>query len=397
MKKCFQWLALASVTMALPLDVAAQQVVEELAVVQIEDKYPVLTNSFWDNWFFSIGGGASVLMGDGDHAGKLGKRISPALSVAVGKWFTPGLGLRLQYNGLQAKGFTYNQSADYVRGRQLSGGYYKQRFDYMNLHGDVLFNVSALLGGYNSHRVYEFIPFLGAGFTHNYTRPRRQALALNTGTLQRFRLSDALSVNLEINTLLTEDKFDGEVGGSHGFDGMLNVTAGITYRFPARGFRRPVPQLISQAELALLQENLALMAAQNADLQQALTQAQNQPVAEVTEAEVVVPADIAPRTVFFRIGSAEISPREVMNLSYLAEQMKKFPEETYCVNGYADSATGSIEYNKLLSQKRAQAVADVLVHQYGIDAHRLKVDANGGVDQFGSPILNRVVLVKSAE
>lgn len=45
MKKCFQWLALASVTMAVPLDVAAQQVVEELAVVQIEDKYPVVSAS----------------------------------------------------------------------------------------------------------------------------------------------------------------------------------------------------------------------------------------------------------------------------------------------------------------------------------------------------------------
>ena len=33
---------------------------------------------------------------------------------------------------------------------------------------------------------------------------------------------------------------------------------------------------------------------------------------------------------------------------------------------------------------------------YGIPADRLKVDAGGGVDKFGQPILNRVVLVKSA-
>ena len=39
---------------------------------------------------------------------------------------------------------------------------------------------------------------------------------------------------------------------------------------------------------------------------------------------------------------------------------------------------------------------DVLVKQYGIPADRLKVDAGGGVDKFGQPILNRVVLVKSA-
>lgn len=394
MKKCLMLLAAASVVVTLPLKA---QVVEEVAVVQVQDKYPVITNSFWDNWFFSLGGGASVLMGDGDHAGSFGKRISPTLNVAVGKWFTPGVGLRLQYSGLQAKGFTDQKDADYVRVNQFNGGYYKQRFDYMNLHGDVLFNLNALFGGYNRQRVYEVIPFVGAGFIHNYTKPRREALALNVGVLNRFRLSDALDINVEFSALGTEDKFDGEIGGSRSFDSMLNLTAGITYRFPSRGFRRPVPQLISQAELALLQDNLAVMAARNAELQNALAEAKSQPVAEVTETEVVIPSDIAPRTVFFSIGSSEVSPREAMNLSYLAEQMKQFPQTTYTVNGYADAATGSAEFNKQLSLKRAQAVVDVLVHKYGIAADRLKADANGGVDRFGQPILNRVVLVQSAE
>ena len=32
----------------------------------------------------------------------------------------------------------------------------------MNLHGDVMFNLNALFGGYNQHRVYEIIPYVGA-------------------------------------------------------------------------------------------------------------------------------------------------------------------------------------------------------------------------------------------
>ena len=63
---------------------------------------------------------------------------------------------------------------------------------------------------------------------------------------------------------------------------------------------------------------------------------------------------------------------------------------------YADSATGTPEFNKELSLKRAQAVVDVLVKAYGISADRLKISADGGVDKFGQPILNREVLVKSA-
>lgn len=373
------------------------EVVEEFGVIQVQDKYQVITNPFWSNWFFSIGGGAEATFGDNDKAGSFGKRISPTLNFAIGKWFTPGLGVRLQYSGLQARGYTYDAGADYVKGTQMDDGYYKQRFDYMNLHGDVMFNLNALFGGYNQHRVYEIIPYVGAGFTHNYTKPHREALSVNAGIINRFRISNAIDINLELSAMGVEDKFDGEVGGDHGYDGVLSATVGLTYRFPARGFRCPMPQLISQVELAAMQAQLAEMGAANQQLQNALVAAQNQPVAEVTETEVIVPdPDIAPRTVFFNIGSAEVSPREAMNLSYLADQMKQFPNATYTVNGYADSATGTPAFNKELSLKRAQAVVDVLVKQYGIPADRLKVDAGGGVDKFGQPILNRVVLVKSA-
>lgn len=373
------------------------EVVVGFEEIQVQDKYRVLTNTFWDNWFLSLGGGASVMYGDNDHIGNFSDRISPTLNIAVGKWFTPGLGLRVQYSGLQAKGFSYDAGAPYVRGTQMKDGYYKQRFDYMNLHGDVLFNLNALFGGYNQHRVYEIIPYLGAGFTHNYTSPKREAFAVNAGIINRFRISNAVDINLEISGMAVEDKFDAELGGKHGFDGVLSATLGLTYRFPKRGFNRPFPQLISQAELAVMQEQLAQMAAANQQLNNALIAAQNQPVAEVTETEVVVQSDIAPRTVFFTIGSAVVAPREVMNISYLANLMKEFPDATYTVNGYADSSTGTPAFNQQLSLKRAQAVVDILVKDFGISANRLKVSADGGVDKFGQPILNRVVLVKSAE
>ncbi len=396
MKKILMLLALAGLTSAAWAQNSTSEVVE-YEVIQVQDKYQVITNPFWSNWFFSIGGGAEATFGDNDSAGSFGKRISPTLNVSVGKWFTPGLGLRLQYSGLQARGFTYDAGADYVKGTQLKDGYYKQRFDYMNLHGDVMFNLNALFGGYNQHRVYEIIPYVGAGFTHNYSKPHREALSVNAGIINKFRISNAIDINLELSAMGVEDKFDGEVGGDHGYDGVLSATVGLTYRFPARGFRRPMPQLISQIELAAMQDKLAAMGAQNAQLKNALIQAQNQPVAEVTETEVIVPdPDIAPRTVFFTIGSAELSPREIMNLSYLAEQMKQFPNVTYTVNGYADSATGTPAFNKELSLKRAQAVKDALVKNYGIAADRLNIEAGGGVDKFGQPILNRVVLVKSA-
>ena len=88
MKKILMLLAFAGVAAAS----SAQQVtVTETEVIEVQDKYQVLTNPFWSNWFFSIGGGAQVLYGNGDNAGEFKDRISPVLNVAVGKWFTPGL------------------------------------------------------------------------------------------------------------------------------------------------------------------------------------------------------------------------------------------------------------------------------------------------------------------
>ena len=75
--------------------------------------------------------------------------------------------------------------------------------------------------------------------------------------------------------------------------------------------------------------------------------------------------------------------------------MKEFPDAKYTINGYADSATGTQEFNRKLSLERAQNVKDLLVKKYGISADRLTVAAGGGVDKFGQPILNRVVLVES--
>ena len=379
MKKILMLLALAGVTSVAS---AQQTTITGYEVIQVQDKYQVITNPFWDNWFFSIGGGAEALFGDNDH---------------VGKWFTPGLGLRLQYSGLQGRGFAGSETADFVKSGKLANGYYKQKFNYMNLHGDVMFNLNALFGGYNSHRVYEIIPYIGAGWAHAYSRPHTNSATFNAGIINRFRLSNAVDLNLELSATGLEGKFDGEHGSKPDYDGILGATIGVTYYFPTRGFQRPVPQIISELELNQMRNQMNAMAAANMQLQQQLANAQQPVEVEDTEEVVITDTNIAPRTVFFKIGSDKLSPQEEMNLSYLASKMKEFPNMTYTINGYADSATGTPSINQKLSLERAQAVKDLLVKKYGISADRLSVAAGGGVDKFGQPILNRVVLVESAQ
>lgn len=65
MKKILMLLAFAGVASV----ASAQQTmtVTEYEVIQVQDKYQVITNPFWSNWFFSVGGGAQVLYGNNDH------------------------------------------------------------------------------------------------------------------------------------------------------------------------------------------------------------------------------------------------------------------------------------------------------------------------------------------
>lgn len=356
------------------------------------DKYEVVTNKFFDNWFMSAGVGAEMLLSNSDAHRGIGKRISPTFNVGVGKWFTPGLGLRLQYSGYEGRGYTKTNPA-YVRSEADASGYYRQKFHYMNLHGDVLFNLNALIGGYNPDRVYEIIPYLGAGFTHSFSgSSKSETFAVNAGLINRFRLSPVLDLNLELGVMGTENKFDRELGGKNDFDGTLAATIGLTYHFKERGFKKPqraTEQLISEAELRAMRDRMNQMANENQNLRDELANVP-EPVEQVTS----IP-EMAPRSVFFNLGSAKLSKQEEMNLGFFVDQLKECPQHNkFNVIGYADSATGSKELNQKLSEKRAQAVVDALVKTYNVDRDMFTVEGRGGVDTLIPPYLNRMVLIE---
>lgn len=385
MKKILMILALAGMS-----SVAMAQTFANVS----NEKYQVFTNGFWDNWFASAGVGGELLIGNSDTHVGLGDRISPTFNVALGKWFTPGLGLRLQYSGFQARG-ARNGFGSFARGTADAYGFYAQKFHYMNLHGDVMFNLSALFGGYNPNRVYEIVPYLGAGFTHSFSGvTKSQALAVNAGIINKFRVSPAVDINVELSGMLAENKFDRELGGNHDFDGVVSATVGLTYYFKTRGFERPIAakDLISEDELRSIRNRLNDLASENQSLKDQLARKPQ----TVTQEVVKTVADVAPYAVFFQIGSSVISTREEVNIGHLADYLKKHPDLNIQLMGYADAATGSADYNKRLSIRRAEAVAKMLVEKHGIDKSRLAVEGQGGVDKFQRIYLNRMVLIENS-
>ena len=55
------------------------------------------------NWFVSVTGGATAFLGTPLGCEDLFGRVKPSYNLAVGKWFTPAVGARIHYSGLQFK------------------------------------------------------------------------------------------------------------------------------------------------------------------------------------------------------------------------------------------------------------------------------------------------------
>jgi OOP family OmpA-OmpF porin len=90
------------------------------------------------------------------------------------------------------------------------------------------------------------------------------------------------------------------------------------------------------------------------------------PVAEPAVAQVVrVELDVK-----FDFNKAVVKPNSYGDIKNLADFMKQYPQTHTTVEGHTDSV-GPDAYNQKLSEKRAGAVKQVLVNQYGVGANRV--------------------------
>lgn len=359
------------------------------------DKFKVETNRFWSNWFVSAGGGVNLYFGDHDKQVKFGKRLAPAVDVAIGKWFTPGIGVRFAYSGLSVKGAT--QTGIHSTGEEVPGkggyGYWltKQKFNFFNFHLDAMFNVSNLLFGYNPNRVYSLSPYVGLGVMKTNDTPKATEIAGHFGLLNSFRLCDALDLNLDIRGTLVSDAFDGEAYGRGG-EGMLSATVGLTYKFKKRGWDKAKTVVrIDNRAINALRQQLSDAEAENERLKRALAEGNRQKAKEiVTKASA--------NLVTFQIGKATLSNEARANLGMMAEAIKSGDKSVvYTITGYADAGTGSKRINERLSKRRAEAVFNCLVKEFGVSESQLRVDHKGGVDNmfYDDPRLSRAVITKA--
>ena len=96
----------------------------------------------------------------------------------------------------------------------------------------------------------------------------------------------------------------------------------------------------------------------------------------------------------FKIGQSRVAPEQRIQVYRIAQYMKETPEAKITIAGYADAATGSQDFNQKLSEKRAQAVADILIKEYAISAERIITQGKGDTAQpFKENSWNRVSVI----
>lgn len=360
-----------------------------------ESSKEIVLNSFKDNWMISLEGGADFSLGRFDSNASFGKRIAPVFGLNVEKWFSPIIGLRLgaDYYGIKGAALWGNG----LSGEMLDNTYYKQSYGLIVPGLDVMGDLASLFCGYRE-RVYSPILYVGmsvpVGISGEGDIPNWANMGMRGGLLNRFRLSDAWAINLDLRFDVLETTVSNE--GNHGK--AFSALVGVTYKFKDRGWKSPEIPVVapvvgkySDAEGDALVAQLRDANRKIANLEQQLAECKNRPAEKVVEE----PAPVV--TVYYNINSSELQSKDRVVLRAVAKAIKANEGKKYVITGYADSETGTAAFNAKLRKARAERVYDALV-SYGVNPDQLEQKTSDAkLDRFGSYILDRAATISPAE
>ena len=381
--------ALAAVLMAAPTNANAQENGNRDEYGKVV-RGPYETNRFGDNWFIGAGGGINVLLNEGYDV-----KIAPSLDAYFGKWFTPSVGMRAGYQGLNFNSVLDDNTVKY---------------GYMYVHGDFLWNISNALSGYKETRFWNFVPYLHAGFFRSYGTDgsdyANNELAAGAGMLHNLRLSDRLDLVIDMKAIAV----NGSIHGSSGVAILPSVTAGLSVDLGYPNFTR-TSSIIGAVEMAaaeqavVLETAMAALEVANASLQAENSSLRkknsdlNKTVQNLKNAEKPTDAPyiaMQPITVYFSIGKAVLDELELQHLDFyvrnIIDKVKADPEVGIVVMGSADSNTGTAKRNKALSEARGEYIMNLLTTKYGISKGKISVKSEV-VKAASNPDMDRAVII----
>jgi len=230
-----------------------------------DDQYRVVTNRFWDNWWVYGDIGIHTFRGDWSSNGKFKETLSPDFTVGVGKWFTPGFGIKAQFGMGNSRGFTeiwtpYAVGSEDKPMLKADGTpYWKLKTKWWDINANVVFNISRILyawEGYGSdERFNQLFLSLGIGGVHHYDKelknkkwgepyygPKNEWYGNVELQYSRFfTKAKAWSLDVKLRGRFYETHYDLSPIARHRWDYHLGVSIGATYYIKRRGWERCVP------------------------------------------------------------------------------------------------------------------------------------------------------------
>ena len=358
------------------------------------------TNGAFDNIFLNIGAGVNSTLSLSRHPALRG--IGLATDLSLGKWFTPAIGLRAGWHGFWNKGKTNRN----------------EMFGFNYFHGDVMWNASNSFGGYKETRVWNIAPYMAFGVLDVSARRNIFAkgaannleFAAGPGILNIFRLSDRMSITLDIMALIGK-------AAAYNTDSRYlimfpSATAGLAFNFGKTNFDRhssitpvviPVPFTTEQYNA--LADKVAALEKENAALKDKIAALEKElaPYKNLVNGQTylfengkftaVEVTKATPLSIYFDLGSSKISAREKAHLEYFCENAVD-ADTKLAINGYADKQTGSARTNQKLSENRVKAVVDLL-KKAGAQESNMDCSAHGDtINPFDGAAKNRVVTIE---
>lgn len=211
-------------------------------------KHVTATSGWGANWFMDITGGAAAFAGTPLGCEDLFGRITPSLSVSLGKWLTPTIGTRISFQGLRFKDCMLTTR------------------DYRHLHADLLWNVT----GRHYHardRPWAIVPYAGLGIIRNEDNGN-SPFAFSYGLMARYRLAERLHLTMELGGTTTSDDFDSySHSDSREFgDNLFGVKAGLSITIGKVGWKRVIDARPYMTRNEQLVDYLSCLQAENAKL-----------------------------------------------------------------------------------------------------------------------------------
>ena len=349
----------------------------------------VTESKTFDNFYIGINGGAQVKTTNEAWM----KNLNSNAGLRIGRWFTPVFGLAAESN------VYFNDHCSHFMPQS------KTIARYMNTSLIATVNFSNWFAGYKGEpRTFEFVPVFGFGWGHTFgTEDNFNVLTSKAGIDFTFNLGSKKAWQIYV-----EPSMNWALNG-YGYEGVaydinksaFQLNAGIVYKFKnSNGSHNfTIAQLRDQSEIDGLNSQinnlrndlnnkdsqLSAKDKQIKDLQNALDECNKKP-------KYVKPAtatNLQP-TVLFQQGKFNVENSQMPNIELISQYMKNHPEANIEIKGYA-SPEGPKELNQKLSEKRAEAVKNVLVKKYKIAADRLTTKGMGATDKLFKQVeFNRV-------